>query len=291
MDTKTAYLGGIVRILTTLVGGWLAQKGLSTEAEVEGIAGAVVLVGTGLWSIWAKRKALLAKPPKGMLVAVALLTMALASGCAVVSGRAGDSRYTGFALGEKASSTLAGLNVTETQTEGGAVTLERGVGVDTAGTQGEADMGKLLGNLLLLGLQSRGIPAGEVNGEPSAVNGGRGEVNGEPSAVNGGDVERVAVGSGSSSGNAGEGSGGESDVSDDGYGGIPGAGKEGVYGRPGCSRCQAYRAAHPETEMINIETAGNRADMWAALRQRKYKAATVALPVLVTADGWTAPAR
>ena len=58
-----AYIGGIVRIVTSVLGGYLAQKGLATEAETESIAGAAVLVGTGLWSIWAKRKALLAQPP------------------------------------------------------------------------------------------------------------------------------------------------------------------------------------------------------------------------------------
>ena len=65
MDTTNmmAYIGGIVRIVTSVLGGYLAQKGLATEAETESIAGAAVLVGTGLWSIWAKRKALLAQPP------------------------------------------------------------------------------------------------------------------------------------------------------------------------------------------------------------------------------------
>ena len=62
MDSKLAYTGGIVRILTTLVGGFLAQKGWSSEAEVEGIIGAIVLVATGVWSIWAKRKALQTLP-------------------------------------------------------------------------------------------------------------------------------------------------------------------------------------------------------------------------------------
>ena len=54
-----------------------------TEAETEGITGAAVLVGTGLWSIWAKRKALAKVPPKVSGV-VGLLLCALmlgASGC------------------------------------------------------------------------------------------------------------------------------------------------------------------------------------------------------------------
>jgi len=75
-----AYIGGIVRIVTSVLGGYLAQKGLATEAETESIAGAAVLVGTGLWSIWAKRKALAKVPP----VAGCFLLCALmlgASGC------------------------------------------------------------------------------------------------------------------------------------------------------------------------------------------------------------------
>ena len=39
-----AYIGGIVRIVTSVLGGYLAQKGLATEAETESITGAAVLV-------------------------------------------------------------------------------------------------------------------------------------------------------------------------------------------------------------------------------------------------------
>lgn len=107
-----------------------------------------------------------------MLAMLAACTlMFLLSGCAVIHGGAGESRYTGFALGEKASSTLAGLNITETKTEKGKIVTERGVGVDQSGVTGEADIGKMLGNLLLLGLQSQGVPvkassaAPDVSGE------------------------------------------------------------------------------------------------------------------------------
>ena len=83
-----AYIGGIVRIVTSVLGGYLAQKGLATEAETEGIAGAAVLVGTGLWSIWAKRKALAKVPPK-VSGAAGLLLCALmlgATGCSPARG-------------------------------------------------------------------------------------------------------------------------------------------------------------------------------------------------------------
>ena len=82
----------------------------------------------------------------------------LTSGCAVVGGKAGQANYIGFACGEKASSTLAGLNITETTTAKGQIVTDRGVGVDSSGSSGEADIGKILGKLLLLGLQSQGVP-------------------------------------------------------------------------------------------------------------------------------------
>ena len=78
-----AYMGGIVRIATTLLGGYLAQKGLATEAETEGLVGAGMVVATGIWSIWAKRKALAKAPPRAA-GAVSILLCALmlgASGC------------------------------------------------------------------------------------------------------------------------------------------------------------------------------------------------------------------
>jgi hypothetical protein len=76
------YLGGIVRIGTTLIGGYLAQKGIATQAETEGVAGAVVIAATGLWSIWAKYKAFAKVPPKVAGAAGVLL-------CAVMLGASG----------------------------------------------------------------------------------------------------------------------------------------------------------------------------------------------------------
>ncbi len=77
-----AYMGGIVRIVTTLLGGYLAQKGLATEAETEGLVGAGVVVATGIWSIWAKRKALAKVPAAAAAGCVLLCALMLgASGC------------------------------------------------------------------------------------------------------------------------------------------------------------------------------------------------------------------
>jgi hypothetical protein len=75
------------------------------------------------------------------------------------------------------------------------------------------------------------------------------------------------------------------------YNGVPGENGIGVYGRSGCGRCAAYAAAHPDIAIIDIADARNRADMWAALRARGYTGTSVALPVAVTADGFTQAAK
>ena len=84
---------------------------------------------------------------------------------------------------------------------------------------------------------------------------------------------------------------GQTAYSADGYGGTPGPTGEGVYGRLACGRCRAYRAAHPETALINIDTGGHLDDMWAALRLRGHTGSSVSLPVLITADGFSQAAK
>ena len=76
-----------------------------------------------------------------------------------------------------------------------------------------------------------------------------------------------------------------------GFNGVPGENGEGVYGCPRCPRCRAYRAAHPDTELINTDASGNIEIMWLALRERGFTGATVALPVAVTADDYTTNAK
>ncbi len=83
----------------------------------------------------------------------------------------------------------------------------------------------------------------------------------------------------------------ETDHSTEGFGGSPGAAGEGVYGRPSCSRCRAYLAAHPDVQMIDIDIAANRADMWAALKLRGFTSESVALPVVITDSGYTQRAK
>ncbi len=81
------------------------------------------------------------------------------------------------------------------------------------------------------------------------------------------------------------------DTAPTGYTGSPGETGIGVYGKSGCGRCSAYAAAHPDIAIIDIADARNRAAMWDALRTRGYTGTSVALPVAVTADGYTQAAR
>jgi hypothetical protein len=85
--------------------------------------------------------------------------------------------------------------------------------------------------------------------------------------------------------------GGDTEYSSDGYAGAPGADGVGVYGQPGCSRCRAYKAAHPETQIIDVRKAVNSSALWAALKRLGYTGASVSLPVVVTATGYTAAAK
>ena len=75
------------------------------------------------------------------------------------------------------------------------------------------------------------------------------------------------------------------------YNGVPGENGIGVYGRSGCGRCAAYAAAHPDVAIIDIGNEQYRKTMWAALRARGYTGTSVALPVVITADGFTQSAR
>ena len=75
------------------------------------------------------------------------------------------------------------------------------------------------------------------------------------------------------------------------YNGVPGENGIGVYGRSGCGRCAAYAAAHPDIAIIDIGNEQYRKTMWAALRTRGYTGTSVALPVAVTADGFTQSAK
>ena len=79
--------------------------------------------------------------------------------------------------------------------------------------------------------------------------------------------------------------------STEGYDGAPGADGSGVYGQPSCSRCRAYKAAHPDTAIINLSNTANHAAMWAALKARGFTGTSASLPVEITATGFVSPAK
>jgi hypothetical protein len=81
MGDKDFVLAADGWVQLTPCGEYLAQKGLATEAETEGLVGAGVVVATGIWSIWAKRKALAKVPPKAVGCILLCALMLGASGC------------------------------------------------------------------------------------------------------------------------------------------------------------------------------------------------------------------
>lgn len=268
INTLAANAGSIARLLAGVLGGILTSVGISADdGQLETIIGAVLVAAAGIWSLVKNAKAASAAQDAAKKAGVLVLLLAfgwMLTGCAVVHGKAGQSRYTGFACGEKTSSTLAGLNITESESAKGKITVERGVGVDQAGVAGTTDVGKLLGNLLLLGLQSQGVPvkAQAVAAEPA-------------------DTDDAPAAEASS----------ETDFDPARYSGSPGADGSGVYGKTSCAGCRAYRAAHPDIELIDIGKAENKAAMWAALRRLGYTGTSVSLPVAVTGTGFTQAAK
>ena len=161
-----AYIGGIVRIVTSVLGGYLAQKGLATEAETESIAGAAVLVGTGLWSIWAKRKALMAPPSTSKLrverSALGVLFLLLPSALCLLSGCLTRTRCQAltfndctFSVNEPVGTDdpkyprSLQIGVNDQQIEGGADSIASGNKTDPSlqGPMGDSALG-YLGQLL-----------------------------------------------------------------------------------------------------------------------------------------------
>ena len=99
---------------------------------------------------------------KLVMLTAAAAACAWLAGCAVVKGRAGESSYYGWAFGDKASTTLAGLNITETQGPDG--TLERGVGVDKAGSVSETKLMETIGKVLVTGIAAYTMTPGLAGG-------------------------------------------------------------------------------------------------------------------------------
>ena len=180
-------------------------------------------------------------------------------------GTVTESRVKIVGTGDKASQIAAeGLFA-----DGNAEDLGAGVKSASASQQSTGiketleGMGVLLTGIGQLVAKTQGVPV------PSAVSGAESVIQNPEAGTEGGDTE----------------------YSSDGYAGAPGADGVGVYGRPSCSRCRSYKAAHPETQIIDIGVGTNRSAMWAALRLRGYAGQSVSLPVSITADGYTQAAR
>ena len=131
----------IVRIVTTLLGGYLAQKGLATEAETEGLVGAGVVVATGIWSIWAKRKAL-AKVPPAAVGCLLLCTLMLGTSGCVTRTRCQALEFSGctFNVNEPVGTDdpkyprSVQIGVNDQQIEGGTDTIASGNKTDPSVT-------------------------------------------------------------------------------------------------------------------------------------------------------------
>jgi len=203
------------------------------------------------------------KSERFKLSAACLAAAMLSGGCAGVY----TPKLSAISWGLDSSQILSGLNVTRWQTPGTNDYYE----IILDSSSGQQSSGKLIDGLIAIGEIAARAKTGAAPAPDTAA----------PAAAGGPDLTDLSD---------------DSDDSSDrepakGYAGKPGASGEGVYGRPSCSRCRAYLAAHPEAEIIDIDSAGNRADMWAALRLRGYAGQSVSLPVSITADGYTQAAR
>ncbi|MDD2349642.1 MAG: hypothetical protein PHS50_15445 [Kiritimatiellae bacterium] len=254
-------IGTAVPALVAAFGGvdWLTAN---LPLLLSGIGG---IATGGITSYIAVRRMRADRAAKASLALVALGLAA--TGCVAIRATS-DAEKAGvlaFGTGADSAAALANVAVNGAPTEGGD---SAGVSFDSGHTQQQTQ--QAIQSLITLGAALAPVLAG---GAPAAL--------APPSAsqaapANSGSV--VAVD-------------GDTDADPAGYNGTPGPSGEGIYGRPSCSRCQAYRAAHPDVAVINIDDAFNRDDLLAALRLRGFTGATVALPVAVTADGYTTNAK
>ena len=268
-EAKTLSVGARIATVIGIVGTAVSAL-LAAFGGLDWITAHLPLLLTGLGSLAsggiasyiAIRRMSIDKIAKGtglIIIAVGL------SGCVAICADSTGEGASVMAFGWGADSAAALSNVAVT---GPSTNDSTGVSFDTANSQQQS--AQAIQSLISLGAALAPVLAG---GAPAAL--------APPSAsqaapANSGSV--VAVD-------------GDTDADPAGYNGTPGPSGEGIYGRPSCSRCQAYRAAHPDVAVINIDDASNRDDLWAALRLRGFTGANVSLPVLITADGYTQAAR
>ena len=165
-----AYIGGIVRIVTTLFGGWLTQQGLASEGEVQELTGAVVLVVTAVWSVWAKRQALKTPPIKAGLSVLMLATAGLLlGGCATTVNRTPImSESAGETVVAYATTFKLGFGNKEATSLGAyKLSANGGLSIENQSEQNDQstalvrglELGAQLGGLYL---QKQGVPVGTV---------------------------------------------------------------------------------------------------------------------------------
>ena len=220
------------------------------------------------------RKAKQAKPARRLASLAALALAALCAGCTGVY----TPKLSAISWGLDSAQALSGLNVTRWQTADTNDYYEIILDSST-GTQSSV---KLIDGLIAIGeiaARARASgPAAAVDGAPAPADWTFASATTADSQLPTATAPAAAPAA-------------QTAYSADGYGGSPGPAGEGVYGRPSCGRCRAYRAAHPDTAIIYIDSPANRDDMWAALRLRGFAGQSVALPVVITPDAYTQAAK
>lgn len=222
------------------------------------------LVSGGVASYVAVRRMRVDRLGKASAVLLLAIPALLLSGCTGVY----TPKLSAISFGLDSAQALSGLNVTRLQNAETNDYYE----IILDSSSGEQSSGKVIDGIIAIGeiaARMRGLP---VDGTSAAASAASGSLTASADAAPPEDAAQTVY-------------------SADGYGGSPGPAGEGVYGRPSCARCRAYRAAHPETALINIDDASNRADMWAALRLRGHTGSSVSLPVLITVDGYIQAAK
>jgi hypothetical protein len=214
------------------------------------------LVSGGVASWIAVRRMRVDRLAKGAGLAILLLAASALTGCVAIraDGTADGASVWAVGWGADSAANLTGVAVT-----GPSTNDSTGVSFDSGSSQQQT--AAAIQSLITLGAAIAPVLAGRAPAASSGLS--------DPSDLSD-----------------------SSDAADPaGFSGAPGPAGEGVYGRPSCPRCAAYRAAHPDVALINIDVESNRADLWAALRLRGFTGSTVSLPVQITADGYTQAAK
>ena len=253
-------IGILITAATTLLAAFGDMQWITDNLPMLGV-GLGSLVSGGIASYIAVRRMRVDRAAKTSAVLLAAIGALTLCGCVAIRATS-DAEKAGvlaFGTGADSAAALANVAVNGAPTEGGD---SAGVSFDSGNTQQQTQ--QAIQSLITLGaVLAPLLPNGSSVANALSLDAG---IACAPSAA-------------------------PAPANTTGFNGAPGENGEGVYGNPACSRCRAYRAAHPEVEIINVSVASNAAAMWNALRERGYTGATVALPVTVTADGYTQAAK